>query len=75
MIIHDGQEYTKQSDVPDLGSIRCVSHEEKTRNYILKEVDADKLKLITYVADGSTARVLDGEQDYYTFLCGEWVKE
>lgn len=74
MIINDGQEYTKQSDIPDLGSIRCMSHEGNKRNYILKEIDVEKLALINYVADGSTARVLDGEQDYYTFLDGEWIK-
>ena len=74
MIFYDGQIYEKQSDVPELGSIRCVSNEGNKRNYILKEEDADKLSLITYVEDGSTARVVDGEQDYYTFLCGEWFK-
>lgn len=74
MVIHDGQQYESKADVPDLGSIRCVSNEGKKRNYILKEADADKLALITYVADGSTARVVDGDQDYYTFLCGEWFK-
>lgn len=71
----DGQEYMKKEDIPDLGSIRCVGHEGKTRRYVLKEADTDKLALINYVGDGSTARVVDGEQDFYTFLDGEWHKQ
>lgn len=74
MIVYDGQEYETQSDIPDFGSIKCISNEGKKRQYLLKEADSDKLALITYVGDGSTARVVDGEQDFYTFLDGEWYK-
>lgn len=75
MFIFDGQIYESENEVPSFGSIRCVSTDDDKRNYILKEEDVDKLlSLINYVGDGSTARVVDGEQDFYTFLCGEWYK-
>lgn len=74
MIVQDGKAYANSSDVPDLGSIRCVGSEGNRRSYILKESDVSKLSNINYVADGSTARVVDGEHDFYTFLCGEWFK-
>ena len=75
MYIYDNQEYLDEEHVPDFGSIRCTTPNSKVKSYILKEVDVDKLlKLVTYVADGSTARVVDGDQDFYTFLCGKWYK-
>lgn len=75
MIIYDGQEYLDKEHVPDFGSIRCITPNEKIKSYILKEEDVNKLlTLVTYAEDGATARVVDGEQDFYTFLCGEWYK-
>ncbi len=76
MYIYDGQEYQEKKDIPNLGSIRCTNaSKENVRNYILKEEDTSKLlNIVTYVGDGSTARVVDGEQDFYTFLCGKWYK-
>ncbi len=75
MYVYDGIAYKDEASVPDFGSIRCITPNERIRSYILKEEDVDKLSLLsTYVEDGTTARVVDGEQDYYTFLCGQWYK-
>lgn len=59
----------------DLGSIRQVGNRfYNIKEYILKSVDLDKLKLINNAEDGSTAWCTD-TQELYILHLGEWVKQ
>lgn len=59
----------------DLGSIRQVGNRfYNIKEYILKSVDLDKLKLINSAEDGSTAWCTD-TQELYILHLNEWIKQ
>lgn len=55
MIVYDGQVYEKESDIPDMGSLVCVSVEGNIRGYEGKYVDRNKLPKYDNLATGSKA--------------------
>lgn len=58
LTMQDGQLYYPGDEIPDLGSLRCVSESGGQRTY---EGDpADELKLPSYAGDGSTALLYNG---------------
>lgn len=60
--------------VPDFGTIRLISHENKSKkDYILKSADIDKLNLITNAGQGSTAYCTDTKKMCIKHL-EEWVE-
>ena len=69
----DGQIYTDETQIPDLGSIECVDVEGKIRHYRGVSADEAKLDLIDYVASGSSCIMAD-TGDMYIFANGEWYK-
>lgn len=59
----------------DLGSIRQVGNRfYNIKEYILKSIDVDKLKLLTNAEDGSTAWCTDTHELYMLHL-GKWIKQ
>jgi hypothetical protein len=61
-ITQDGQTYKAGEDVPDLGSLRCTSHEDNIRHY--EGLQADYSKLPHYVDTGSSCLMLDTGKVY-----------
>lgn len=61
-ITQDGQTYKAGEDVPNLGSLRCTSHEDNIRHY--EGLQADYSKLPHYVDTGSSCLMLDTGKVY-----------
>lgn len=73
IVKQDGQYYRSGEDVPDMGSIVCVSTNGNVRNYEGLSKDVDKLP--HYVGTGSSFMATD-TSDIYKFekTKNEWVK-
>lgn len=73
IVKQDGQYYISGEDVPDMGSIVCVSTNGNVRNYEGLSKDVDKLP--HYVGTGSSFMATD-TSDIYKFekTKNEWVK-
>lgn len=59
MIIYDGQEYENKEQIPDMGSICCVSVNGNQREYRGLSEDFDKLPKYENLATGSSCLFLD----------------
>lgn len=72
--VYDGQTYQPGEEIPDLGSLVCVSVQNGKRCYEGKVVDQSKLP--TYVDDGSSALLYDGAgtTKVFHFLDGQWYE-
>lgn len=73
IVKQDGQYYRSGENVPDMGSIVCVSTNGNVRNYEGLSKDVDKLPY--YVGTGSSFMATD-TADIYKFekTKNEWVK-
>lgn len=73
IVKQDGQYYISGKNVPDMGSIVCVSTNGNVRNYEGLSKDVDKLP--HYVGTGSSFMATD-TSDIYKFekTKNEWVK-
>lgn len=73
IVKQDGQYYRSGENVPDMGSIVCVSTNGNVRNYEGLSKDVDKLP--HYVGTGSSFMATD-TSDIYKFekTKNEWVK-
>lgn len=71
---YDGQLYLPGDELPDLGSLVCVSDQGGKRSY--EGLASDYAKLPTYVQDGSSALLYDGAgtTKVYHFLNGIWYE-
>lgn len=63
----DGQIYNIGEEIPDLGSLECISAIGNQREYRGLSADADKLPTYDDLATGSSCLMLD-TSDYYEFL-------
>lgn len=71
----DGIVYEKGDNIPDLGSITCVSTDGKIRNYEGNLADESKLDNITYAPEGSECLLSDGTETLVKhFIGGAWIK-
>lgn len=73
IVKQDGQYYRSGENVPDMGSIVCVSTNGNVRNYegLLKDVD----KLPHYVGTGSSFMATDTAEIYkYEKTTDKWNK-
>lgn len=73
-ILHDGQLYTSDNDIWDLGSFVATNIENRKRHYEGLSKDIDKLP--HYVDSGSSAFCLD-TGDFYRYLksTDTWYKQ
>lgn len=76
MIVHDGQRYQSESEVPDLGSWECVSVNGNQRSYYGLSADVAKLPKYDDLDTGSSAMCL-GTGDLYMYhaLTKTWYKQ
>lgn len=72
-IMQDGQKYEPGSEVPDMGSIRCVEANGNIRQY--EGLSKDVGKLPHYVETGSSCLMVDNG-DYYKYekTTDKWYK-
>lgn len=59
VMVVDGQTYYPGDELPDLGSLVCVSSDGNMRDY--EGLLSDALKLPHYVESGSSALLYDGQ--------------
>ena len=78
--VQDGHEYKAGEDVPDMGTIVCVSHNNGSlftlRNYELLSKDVAKLPKYDNLMTGSSAYCID-TADYYKYesTTKQWYKQ
>lgn len=58
-VVVDGVSYEPGWEVPDLGSVSCISAKGMLRNYTLLSEDVDKLPTYDNLKSGSTALAVD----------------
>ncbi len=74
-VVVDGQTYQKGEEIPDLGSIECVSADGAKREYWGLSIDESKLPKYDNLATGSSCLMLDtGEYWGYISYNKTWYK-
>lgn len=75
-VVVDGVSYEPGVEVPDLGSITCISAKDMLRNYTLLSKDVDKLPTYDNLKSGSTALVVDTSEVYvYELTTKTWYQQ
>lgn len=75
-VIVDGISYEPGEQVPDLGSISCISAKGMLRNYTLLSKDVDKLPTYDNLKSGSTALAVDTSEVYvYESTTKTWYQQ
>lgn len=65
-VVYDGQFYNSEADIPDLGSIECISSDGLIREYRGLSADVSKLPKYDGLATGSSCLMQD-TGDYYEY--------
>lgn len=75
-VIVDGISYEPGEEVPDLGSVSCISAKVMLRNYTLLSKDVDKLPTYDNLKSGSTALAVDTSEVYvYESTTKTWYQQ
>lgn len=73
MITYDGQQYNDASEIPNMGSLVCVSVNGNMREYRGLRADFDKLPKYSNLGTGSSCLFLDtGEYAEYMAYNKTW---
>lgn len=75
MIIYDGQAYNSSSEIPDMGSLVCISANGNQREYRGLSTDFSKLPTYDNLETGSSCLFVDtGEYAEYLAYNKTWYK-
>lgn len=75
-IILDGHVYPAGTDVPDMGSVKCIKADGNRRDYVFLSADSDKLPTYDDFMSGSSALAVDASAVYvYEQTTKKWYQQ
>lgn len=75
-VTQDGHTYEPGTDVPDMGSVKCIKAEGNRRDYVFLSADSDKLPTYDDLSSGSSALAVDASAVYvYEQTTKSWYQQ